>query len=82
MYLVNTEITVNWTPESFSVSVGDYIRPSIDTLGFITHRFTPTTEGLWELSLLVSGTIVGTQNIFVTKNETSITKFVSAECLP
>ena len=70
------------TPESFSILAGDYTRPTIDTVGFITYMFTPSVKGLWQVSLLVSGTIVSTHDIFVSQNDTSITKFVSSNCLP
>ncbi len=65
-----------------SVAIEDYIRPTVDTMGFITHEFTPTSTGLWRISLRVSGTIVHTQKVLISRNDTDIKKFVSKELLP
>ncbi len=101
MYLVNTELTINWTlyskvspPSSEDITVVEqsttgvmadpvpidpsrYIPPSINNMGHITHKFTPNIVGLWKLHLYISGILVDTQKVNVSRNDTTIKKFVS-----
>ena len=105
MYLLNTELEINWTlysdvayptlkdfsvlqhsPNSVisipnAITIGDYIPPTINTLGYVTYRFTPTTTGLWKIALYVSGTIVDTREILVSENDILTEKFVSSDLL-
>ena len=63
--------------ENLPVIEDNYSLPGTTKLGFIAHKFTPTVKGLWQIRLYISGTLISTQKVIVSENDTDIKKFIS-----